>query len=196
MDYTPADQPPLPSSAPPPDPPQSPPPPSAHRSLSQLTAKCSVHHPSGSSHSRSRCVCPHPIQDNHALQRRPVTQPVVERFRGDTVQRQESVTAQLCSVIGKDNPADTLVKRHVGRSETGEKVFRLILATCVEKGWPRAGLRSVPLSSFPGALLFLTQPRFRQRFTAMGERNQPLSPCAPPITHPSVTPYLVVPHTE
>ena len=85
-------------------------------------------------------------------------QPAVERFRGDTAQRQEIVTAQLRSVIGEENSADTPLDRRVGRSEPGGRVFRPVCAASVDMGRPRAGLGSVPLSSFPGALPFLTPP--------------------------------------
>ena len=117
--YTPADQPQLPSSAPPPDPPLSSPPPNANRSPFRLTAKFATYQPSGSNRSQSWCVCHHPIRDNHALRRRPATQPVVEHFRENTVQCQEFAEAQLRSVIGKGNSIDTLVKRHAGRLEPG-----------------------------------------------------------------------------
>lgn len=106
------------------------------------------------------------------------------------------MSAQLRSITGEGNPADTLVKRGVGLSQQGGKVFRLIFAAFVDMGRPRVGLGSVPLSSFPVALPFLTPPRFRQCFAAVGELNQPLPPFAPLILHPSVSPYLVVADTE
>ena len=71
-----------------------------------------------------------------------------------------------------------------------------MFADYVDMVQPCAGLGSVPLSSFPGPLPFLTPPQFRQRFTAVGALNQSLPPFALLITHASVAPNLMVAHTE